>query len=178
LALLGTLVVFLSLYVSEEPLILVRESLDGLCVCALARLVRLKLLHQLLGRGDRLVESFPNLLRFVHKGVFFRDLSPGYDFLAREDFLVSVCQLEHLVLYFLLRGLVPLELADHLSVFQELRQDFWLPPDKVDVWRVLWLPLVQELKDFALGIPTHTRSARTLKAGPKDWLKLTRWRRC
>ena len=123
--------------------VLVGEALEARALSLPARLVRLERLHELLSACDRPVEAAPDLLRLVHEGVALGDLHTLDDVLLRQDLLVRVRQLEHLIGQALLRTLVLLQLRHVHRVRQELRQHLRVPPDVVHVRWVLRLPVIQ-----------------------------------
>lgn len=83
--------------VNEKAALLVCETVHNLGRSRIARLVRLQLLHYLLGARDCTMETPPHLLRLVHEGVFLAYLNPRHDLFPLQDFSVLLGQLEHLV---------------------------------------------------------------------------------
>ncbi len=93
------------------------------------------------------------MLWLSHKWVFLRDLDALDNFLLGDDLFIPGMQLKHLVLQFLMRRLVPLQLNYLLLIFQERVQDGRVTPDEVNVGRELGLAFVQQREGLKLGVP-------------------------
>ena len=89
------------------------------------------------------MEALPNRLGLVHKRVFLRHFHPLDHGSLRQNIVIRICKLEHLIGKALLRALILFQFSYVILVLHKFRQSFRVPSDIVNIRWVLRLPLVE-----------------------------------